>query len=142
MKKILFLVLCLIFVSIPAKAGYIQYVAGMPVSNTTFGTARNYTPIGATNYPYQSRFNIPTKTVIPARPALPALPSRPYGYYGYNRPYYYGGYRYPATTVVNLGTTTQSEVRTTTTAPSRLNSSTNPTVPTKTYTINGVTYYN
>lgn len=141
MKKILFLVLCLILVSIPAKAGYIKYMGGVPVSNTTFGTARNYTPIGATNYAYQSRFNVPTRTVIPARPALPALPSRPYGYYGYYRPYYYNGYGYNTPTVVNIGTTTQTETATTTT-PSRLNSSTGATVPTKTYTINGVTYYN
>lgn len=141
MKKILFLVLCLILTSIPVQAGYIKYVAGMPVSSTTFGTARNYTPIGATNYAYPSRFNVPTRTIIPAHPALPALPSRPYRYYNYyGTPVgYYGGYRYPAATVVNLGRTTQTEV---TTAPSRLNSSTGPSIPTKTYTINGVTYYN
>lgn len=141
MKKLFLSVLCLVLTTLTANATYVKYVAGRPV--TTFGTVRSYTPIGATNYAYPSRFNVPSRVVMPARPALPVLPARPYGYYNnYGTPLsYYGGYRYPATTVVNLGTPTQTEVVTTTT-PSRLNSSTGASIPTKTHTINGVTYYN
>ena len=140
MKKLFLSVLCLILTTLTANAGYVKYVAGMPVTSSTFGTIRSYTPIGATNYAYQSRFNTPSRVVRPARPALPA---RPYGYRNYyGTPIsYYGGYRYPVATVVNYGSTTQAET-TTTTQPSRLNSSTGASIPTKTYTINGVTYYN
>ena len=139
MKKLLLSVLCLVVTTLTANAGYVKYVAGMPATSPAFGTVRSYTPIGATNYAYQSRFNAPSRVVIPARPVIPSRPYRYYNYYG-TPISYYGGYRHPAATVVNLGSTTQTE--TTMATPSRLNSSTGASIPTKTYTINGVTYYN
>lgn len=134
MKKFISLLVFLLLVITPVNATTeVTYNrAGSPVYISHGSQPRHMYPISsAALQPVK-----PSRVTVPARPIIP---SRFYGYYPYARRYY-TGYNYYPNQVVDYNTTTTTT--TTVVTPSRLNSNAKANIPTSSYTINGVTYYN
>ena len=129
MKKFLLLTVVFLFTLTNANAvtTVVRYNnAGAPVS-VTRGYGRPMSMAQASQYGY-SRY------AHPARPSMPARPAMPYGYRTRNAyiPPSLTNYDYPAP--VQSATIPQQT--------SRLNKNYNAVLPQKSYTMNGVTYYN
>ncbi len=127
MKKILFLLVVFLFTMTGANAitTTVRYNnAGVPVT-VTRGYGR---PVSMARY---EQHNYYTRR---ARPAMPATPALPYGYrtrHAHNNPPPpLMNYNFPA------------PVQSATIPQSRLDRNFNAVVPKKSYTMNGVTYYN
>jgi hypothetical protein len=123
MKKFLLIFAVFVFTTVEANAAtsFVKFNnAGAPVTIARGGG--NPVSVRTMSQGGYSRIAHPT---LPARPAIPYYRSR----YVYAPPMPY--YNYP--TPIHTAAAPQ---------PSRLNSSTAPNIPTKSYTMNGVTYYN
>ena len=124
MKKFLLFVLLIMFGTTNANA------ITMTINETTSTPiSRNYLrPVTTYSY-YPRRYARPARPAQPriARPARPAIPHR-YRYAYYNYP--------PFITYYNTQEPEPKNVQ-----PSRLNKNTRAVVPSKSYTMNGVTYY-
>ncbi len=124
MKKFLLVLAIFIFAAAEANAttAYVKFNnAGSPVTVT-----RGFNAPISVRSPAGSNYASPARTVAPIRTVIP------YGYrsrYAYIPPMPY--YNYPAP--IHTAEAPQ---------PSRLDSNTAPNIPTKSYTMNGVTYYN
>jgi len=124
MKKFLLLLAIFVFAALEANAStaYVKFNnAGSPVT-----VSRGYSAPINIRSPEVNNYSRPARTVVPARPVVP------YGYrsrYAYMPPMPY--YNYP----VPVHTAEAPQ-------PSRLDSSNAPSIPTKSYKMNGVTYYN
>ena len=123
MKKFLLLLAIFVFAAAEANAAtaYVKFNnAGSPVT-----VSRGFSAPVNIRSP-EASYSRPSRTVVPARPVIP------YGYrsrYAYIPPMPY--YNYPVP--VHTAEATQ---------PSRLDSSSAPSIPTKSYKMRGVTYYN
>jgi len=128
MKNFLLLAVIFLFTTTSANAitTYVKYNnAGSPVS-VTRGYGRPMTMAEASQYGY-NRY---------ARPARPSVPSRPAMPYGYRTRH---AHIPPALTNYNFPAPVQSATIPNT---SRLDRNYNVSLPQKSYTMNGVTYYN
>lgn len=130
MKKLFLLSVIFLFTAvstnaIPVNVGYSG--AGVPMRAMSRASSPCF--YGHQHYTHSAR---PAGTARPARPAMPARPavpittSRSYIYYAYPVMKYYHVHRHEKTAA----------------APSRFNKNTEAVIPTKSFKMNGVTYYN
>ena len=123
MKKFLLILVIFIFAAaeVNASTAYVKFNnAGSPVT-----VARGYGAPVSVRSAAGSNYAKPARTVVPARPVVPYYRSR----YAYMPPMPYYNYSAPVQTAAAP-------------QPSRLDSNSSPVIPTKSYTMNGVTYYN
>lgn len=123
MKKIFLLSVIFLFTAVstnamPLNVGYSG--AGVPMRAMT----RASSPCFYGHHP--ARPARPARPAMPARPAVPITTSRSYIYYAYPVMKYYHVHRHEKTAA----------------APSRFNKNTEAVIPTKSFKMNGVTYYN
>ncbi len=129
MKKFLLLAVIFLFTMTSANAvtTYVRYNnAGSPLS-VTRGYGPSMTMAQASRYGY-------TRYARPARPSVPARPAMPYGYRTRH------AHIPPSLTNYNFLAPVQSATIHKNT--SRLDRNYNVSLPQKSYTMNGVTYYN
>ena len=124
MKKFLLFLFIFLFTATTANAGtaYVRYNnAGSPMT-VTRGYSRPLRISEVNQYNYARR----------ARPSMPSRPAMPYGYRTRHAhiPRTLTNYNFPA------------PVQSATIPQSRLDKNFNAVIPTKSYTMNGVTYYN
>ena len=127
MRKLLLLLVIFLFTATNANAvtTYVKYNnAGSPLS-VTRGYGMPMTMAQASQYRYN-------RYARPARPSVPARPAMPYGYRTRHAhiPPSLTNYNFPA------------PVQSATIPQSILDKNSNAVVPQKSYTMNGVTYYN